>query len=75
MPFILWAEGGKKRDEEAMGGPLWSRCDDQGFCHFEDQKRWEGTSALRRASVYAALRLWKIRFDNKMITVDILTLF
>ena len=28
-----------------------------------------------RASVYATLRLWKIRFDNKMITVEILILF
>jgi hypothetical protein len=45
------------------------------FGGFEDQRVWESSSALRRASVYAALRLWKIRFDNKMITVEILILF
>ena len=50
---------------------IWDRC----FGGFEDQRGWESSSDLRRASVYAALRLWKIRFDNKMITVDILTLF
>ena len=32
-----------------MGGQLWSRCDDQGFCHFEDQKRWEGTAPQKMA--------------------------